>query len=86
MNCLASANVLTQHAKVASLEKQNQELQWQIAMLTRDPEAPVQPKPAAPTQGALQEPSGSGELLFAVKSSHHILVSSAKIFWLPHQA
>ena len=37
-----------QHAKVATLEKQNRDLSWQVAMLADKVTAPVAPQRAAP--------------------------------------
>lgn len=54
---------IVQRAKIATLEKQNQELQWQIAMLARDPEAQAA-RPQKPQQpAALPESIAVGELL-----------------------
>lgn len=52
-----------QRAKIANLEKQNQELQWQVAMLTRDPEA-QSARPQKPQQhAAVPESMAAGRLL-----------------------
>jgi hypothetical protein len=52
-----SLNVSWLFAQIAAIEKQNQELQWQIAMLARDPEA----VPVLPRQQYSQLPFGFQE-------------------------
>ena len=48
VNCVLSVD--SSQARVTSLEKQNQELQWQIAMINHDPEIGQAPAPGRTIQ------------------------------------